>query len=85
MSEHGTRSRYVGGCRCIECRAANARYAAELGRLSDPLERRARGAAACPRCGGRARAFVSSDLKVMASCRSCGNKFRIDRKEGEGR
>ena len=42
MSEHGTRSRYVGGCRCIECRAANARYAAELER------RRAREAFGAP-------------------------------------
>lgn len=24
---HGTRQRYVGGCRCVPCRAANSRYA----------------------------------------------------------
>lgn len=24
--EHGTRARYVGGCRCASCRAANSRY-----------------------------------------------------------
>jgi hypothetical protein len=26
---HGTRIRYVGGCRCLPCRMANARYATE--------------------------------------------------------
>jgi len=26
---HGTRIRYMGGCRCLPCRAANARYATE--------------------------------------------------------
>lgn len=26
---HATRLRYLGGCRCLPCRAANARYAAE--------------------------------------------------------
>lgn len=26
---HGTRIRYVGGCRCLPCRCANARYATE--------------------------------------------------------
>lgn len=26
MSEHGTRSRYVSGCRCDECRRANREY-----------------------------------------------------------
>lgn len=26
-AEHGTRSRYVAGCRCCECRAANNAYA----------------------------------------------------------
>ena len=25
--EHGSRARYVAGCRCLPCRAANARYA----------------------------------------------------------
>ena len=28
MSEHGTRSRYNGGCRCDECRRANREYEA---------------------------------------------------------
>jgi hypothetical protein len=27
--EHGTRLRYMGGCRCIPCRAANSRYETE--------------------------------------------------------
>ena len=27
---HGTRIRYMGGCRCLPCRAANSRYVAEL-------------------------------------------------------
>ena len=26
---HGTRIRYVGGCRCLPCRAANSRYESE--------------------------------------------------------
>ena len=26
---HGTRHRYLGGCRCVPCRAANSRYACE--------------------------------------------------------
>ena len=26
MAKHGTRSRYVQGCKCPECRAANAAY-----------------------------------------------------------
>lgn len=26
---HGTRQRYVGGCRCVPCRAANSRYETE--------------------------------------------------------
>lgn len=30
--EHGRRARYMAGCRCLECRAANSRYQAELGR-----------------------------------------------------
>lgn len=28
---HGTRLRYMAGCRCLPCRAANARHAAECG------------------------------------------------------
>jgi hypothetical protein len=27
--EHGCRARYVAGCRCLKCRAANSRYASE--------------------------------------------------------
>lgn len=27
--EHGTRLRYIGGCRCLPCRAANSRYECE--------------------------------------------------------
>jgi hypothetical protein len=27
--EHGTRLRYLGGCRCVPCRAANSRYECE--------------------------------------------------------
>lgn len=26
---HGTRHRYLGGCRCLPCRAANSRYSCE--------------------------------------------------------
>ena len=26
---HGTRQRYLGGCRCVPCRAANSRYSSE--------------------------------------------------------
>lgn len=26
---HGTRVRYIGGCRCVPCRAANSRYESE--------------------------------------------------------
>jgi hypothetical protein len=26
---HGTRHRYLGGCRCVPCRAANSRYSSE--------------------------------------------------------
>ena len=26
---HGTRRRYLGGCRCVPCRAANSRYSTE--------------------------------------------------------
>ena len=26
---HGTRRRYLGGCRCVPCRAANSRYSSE--------------------------------------------------------
>jgi hypothetical protein len=26
---HGTRHRYLGGCRCVPCRAANSRYSCE--------------------------------------------------------
>jgi hypothetical protein len=31
---HGTRVRYLGGCRCLPCRAANSRYSAERDRLN---------------------------------------------------
>jgi hypothetical protein len=31
---HGTRAKYLGGCRCVLCRAANARYSTERNRLS---------------------------------------------------
>lgn len=27
--QHGTRIRYMGGCRCLPCRAANSRYECE--------------------------------------------------------
>lgn len=30
---HGTRIKYVGGCRCADCRAANSRYECERSRL----------------------------------------------------
>lgn len=30
---HGTRGKYLGGCRCIPCRAANSRYSVERDRL----------------------------------------------------
>lgn len=30
VPDHGTRSRYQAGCRCIPCRAANAIYVAHL-------------------------------------------------------
>jgi transcriptional regulator with XRE-family HTH domain len=29
---HGTRIKYMGGCRCLPCRAANAQYAAQRSR-----------------------------------------------------
>ena len=29
---HGARARYIGGCRCQECKAANARYSREMRR-----------------------------------------------------
>jgi hypothetical protein len=30
VSDHGTHSRYVGGCRCTECREATRTYMASL-------------------------------------------------------
>jgi len=30
--EHGRRARYMAGCRCLQCRAANSRYQSELDR-----------------------------------------------------
>lgn len=33
MSAHGTRTRYVAGCRCEQCRKANSRYAARRERI----------------------------------------------------
>jgi hypothetical protein len=37
MKDHGTRTRYVTGCRCDFCREANRRYAAERGRRAREL------------------------------------------------
>ena len=32
-NRHGTRSRYIAGCKCLLCRAANSRYSSERERL----------------------------------------------------
>ncbi|MBV9811356.1 MAG: hypothetical protein JO326_01295 [Acetobacteraceae bacterium] len=32
---HGTRARYVSGCKCLQCRAANSRYSCEAQRRHD--------------------------------------------------
>lgn len=37
--EHGTRIRYMGGCRCLPCRAANSRYSTSRDALNRAGER----------------------------------------------
>ena len=47
---HGTRIKYMGGCRCIPCRAANSRYSVEC----DRRKRRGEGNPLVPADGARA-------------------------------
>jgi hypothetical protein len=35
---HGTRVKYLGGCRCVPCRAANSRYSCERDRANKNFE-----------------------------------------------
>jgi transposase-like protein len=37
MPEHGTRSSYVGGCRCDPCRRSNSRYVKALAHFGSDL------------------------------------------------
>lgn len=53
MSAHGTRTRYVAGCRCDECREANRIYVAD--------RRRRRGGAAAEYASRKARGLAADD------------------------
>ncbi len=60
---HGTRLRYVSGCRCVPCRAANSRYE------SSRLRRRARG-----EWNGYVSAAAARDHLLALSAKGMGYK-----------